>query len=93
LRDTAIEAGAEVALGADMVKKVNYMSINDIMNKFQIIKGQFNTDDYDFCVAHTDIIKALMPLRAVLKERFPSKINGRTIFNLSFGYGNLVYFI
>ncbi|CAG9529969.1 unnamed protein product [Cercopithifilaria johnstoni] len=61
-RDAAIEAGAEIALGPDMIKK--------------IIKGMFRIDDYDFCVAHVDMASSILPLRGILRSRFPNKING-----------------
>ncbi|VDK82586.1 unnamed protein product [Onchocerca ochengi] len=61
-RDAAVEAGAEIALGPDVIKK--------------IIKGMFRIDDYDFCVAHTDMASSILPLRGILRSRFPNKING-----------------
>uniref|UniRef100_A0A1I7YUV4 39S ribosomal protein L1, mitochondrial n=1 Tax=Steinernema glaseri TaxID=37863 RepID=A0A1I7YUV4_9BILA len=61
-QEIAIESGAEVALGPDMIKK--------------IIKGQFRTDDYDFCVAHSEMSSHILPLRGILKSRFPTRING-----------------
>lgn len=36
----------------------------------QILKGEFRTEDYDFCVAHSDMEKALVPLKSVLKSRY-----------------------
>ena len=62
MQDQAIAAGADLALGQDSVKK--------------ILKGRFMIDDYDFCVAHEDMAHAIMPLRGVLKSRFPTRING-----------------
>ncbi|CAI5448882.1 unnamed protein product [Caenorhabditis angaria] len=62
LQELATESGAEMALGQDMIKK--------------IIKGQFRTDDYDFCVSHTDMASFILPLRGILKTRFPSRANG-----------------
>ncbi|MFH4983559.1 hypothetical protein AB6A40_010268, partial [Gnathostoma spinigerum] len=62
----AVESGAEIALGPEMIKK--------------IIKGQFRTDDYDFCVSHSDMGGTILPLRGILKTRFPTKLNG--------GYGD-----
>uniref|UniRef100_A0AC34QH75 Sphingolipid 4-desaturase n=1 Tax=Panagrolaimus sp. JU765 TaxID=591449 RepID=A0AC34QH75_9BILA len=62
LQELAVESGAEIALGPDIIKK--------------IIKGQFRIDDYDFCVAHTDMSSSLLPLRGILKTRFPTRING-----------------
>lgn len=68
LQELAVEKGAEIALGADMIKK--------------IIKGQFRVDDYDFCVAHTDMAQHIPPLRGVLRSRFPTKLNGALGENL-----------
>lgn len=62
LQELAVESGAEIAFGPDIVKK--------------IIKGQFRIDDYDFCVSHTDMGSSILPLRGVLKTRFPTRING-----------------
>lgn len=62
LQELAIEAGAEISLGPDVIKK--------------IIKGQFRIDDYDFCVAHTDMGSSILPLRGILRSRFPTRING-----------------
>ncbi|VDK48459.1 unnamed protein product [Anisakis simplex] len=62
LQELAVESGAEIALGPEMIKK--------------IIKGQFRTDDYDFCVAHVDMGPSILPLRGILKTRFPTKLNG-----------------
>ncbi|GMS97006.1 hypothetical protein PENTCL1PPCAC_19181, partial [Pristionchus entomophagus] len=62
LQEVAVEAGAEIAVGQDMIKK--------------IIKGQFRIDDYDFCVAHQDMATHILPLRGILKTRFPTRING-----------------
>lgn len=47
------------------------------LKSFQIIKGMFRIDDYDFCVAHTDMASSILPLRGILRSRFPNKINGR----------------
>ncbi|VDM36938.1 unnamed protein product [Toxocara canis] len=62
LQELAVESGAEIALGPEMIKK--------------IIKGQFRTDDYDFCVSHVDMGPSILPLRGILKTRFPTKLNG-----------------
>uniref|UniRef100_A0A914QA80 39S ribosomal protein L1, mitochondrial n=1 Tax=Panagrolaimus davidi TaxID=227884 RepID=A0A914QA80_9BILA len=62
LQELAVESGAEIALGPDVIKK--------------IIKGQFRIDDYDFCVAHTDMSSSILPLRGILRSRFPTRING-----------------
>lgn len=42
----------------------------------QIIKGQFRTDDYDFCVAHVDMASYILPLRGILRTKFPTRFNG-----------------
>ncbi|KAL7078811.1 hypothetical protein ACQ4LE_002027 [Meloidogyne hapla] len=62
LQDEALMAGADLALGPDSIKK--------------ILKGQFLIEDYDFCVAHEDMAREILPLRGVLKSRFPNKTNG-----------------
>ncbi|CAJ0567560.1 unnamed protein product, partial [Mesorhabditis spiculigera] len=62
LQEAAVESGAELSVGQDVVKK--------------IIKGQFRTDDYDFCVAHTDMAPHILPLRGLLRSKFPNKVNG-----------------
>nr|CDJ90384.1 Ribosomal protein L1 domain containing protein [Haemonchus contortus] len=62
LQEIAVESGAEIALGQDVIKK--------------IIKGHFRTDDYDFCVAHVDMASYLLPLRGILRTKFPSRFNG-----------------
>ncbi|KAI6221284.1 39S ribosomal protein L1, mitochondrial [Aphelenchoides fujianensis] len=61
-QDVAVEAGAELALGGDMIKK--------------IVKGLFRVDDYDFCVAHSNMHGIIAPLRGILRSRFPTKQNG-----------------
>lgn len=43
----------------------------------------FRIDDYDFCVAHTDMASTILPLRGILKSRFPNKINGMLQFNIN----------
>ncbi|CAJ0936154.1 unnamed protein product, partial [Mesorhabditis belari] len=62
LQELAVESGAELAVGPDIIKKV--------------IKGQFRMDDYDFCVAHTDMSSHILPLRGLLRTKFPTKKNG-----------------
>jgi hypothetical protein len=76
-------AGAELALGPDSVKKVfliNKISFIYFNLNFKILKGQFLIEDYDFCVAHEDVAKEILPLRGVLKSRFPNKNNGSLFF-------------
>lgn len=33
-------------------------------------------NDYDFCVSHTDMASAILPLRGLLRSKFPNAING-----------------
>uniref|UniRef100_A0A1I7W698 RL10P_insert domain-containing protein n=1 Tax=Heterorhabditis bacteriophora TaxID=37862 RepID=A0A1I7W698_HETBA len=68
LQEIAVECGAEIALGKDAIKKVI------------IIKGQFRTDDYDFCVSHLDMASFILPMRGILKTRFPTKSNDLAIY-------------
>lgn len=65
-QEIALQAGAETALGVDSVKK--------------IVKGQFRVDDYDFCVAHSNMAGLISPLRGIFRSRFPTKLNGNTTF-------------
>ncbi|KJH41201.1 ribosomal protein, L1P family [Dictyocaulus viviparus] len=62
LQEAAVEAGAELAVGQDVVKN--------------ILKGQFRIDDYDFCVAHTNMASFILPLRGILRTKFPTRLNG-----------------
>uniref|UniRef100_A0A914I7X2 Ribosomal protein n=1 Tax=Globodera rostochiensis TaxID=31243 RepID=A0A914I7X2_GLORO len=62
LQSEVMTQGADVALGPEMIKK--------------ILKGHFIMDDYDFCIAHDDMARHILPLRGVIKTRFPTKING-----------------
>ena len=61
-QDLAILSGAEIAVGQDIVKK--------------ILKGLFIITDYDFCVAHTDMASSIIPLRGLLRSKFPTLNNG-----------------
>jgi ribosomal protein L1 len=61
-QEIALQAGAELSVGPEMVKK--------------ILKGQFRIDDYDFCVAHSDMMGLMNSLRGLLKSRFPTILNG-----------------
>lgn len=60
------------------VRSLQFIKIDE----FQIIKGMFRIDDYDFCVAHTDMASSILPLRGILKSRFPNKINGMLPVNI-----------
>ncbi|VDK55772.1 unnamed protein product, partial [Cylicostephanus goldi] len=77
LQEVAVESGAEIALGQDVVKK--------------IIKGQFRTDDYDFCVAHTDMASYILPLRGILRTKFPTRSNGLQLRGLGEDLPDLVH--
>ena len=57
----------------------------------QILKGRFMIDDYDFCVAHEDMAHAIMPLRGVLKSRFPTRINGSSTLIDGLELGNSLF--
>ena len=53
-QDIALESGAEIAIGKDMVKKVSALHThfrNCRTLIAQVLKGEFRTEDYDFCVA------------------------------------------
>lgn len=58
----AKDAGAEIVGGVDLIKKV--------------IKGTFRTDDFDYIVAHENVLNSLVSIRALVRGKFPSPVNG-----------------
>merc|ERR1719391_1573990 len=58
----AREAGAERAGGSDLIEN--------------IAKGSVDVVDYDYFLAHEDIILELKPLLGILREKFPKKLSG-----------------
>lgn len=52
------------------------MSLLKFSSFLQILKGTFKTDDFDFAVAHLDIVNELKSLKTLLKRRFPNELNG-----------------
>lgn len=58
-------AGADFIGRQEMIKKIN--------------KGTLRIDEYDFIIAHTDIVDKLGALRGILKKRFPSTVNGESV--------------
>uniref|UniRef100_A0A5S6QX21 Ribosomal protein L1 n=1 Tax=Trichuris muris TaxID=70415 RepID=A0A5S6QX21_TRIMR len=55
----ASDAGAEIAGGVDLVKK--------------ILKGTVKIDDIDYSICHVDMATEINPLRGVMKRKFPSR--------------------
>lgn len=54
----ALDAGAQVSGGVDLIK--------------QIQNGQVSLQDYNYYVAHTDILVELVALRGLMKRKFPN---------------------
>lgn len=86
LRDTAVatkarEAGAELIGTPEMIKKVHPLSSHALAKErqgvlaSQIIKGQINLDDVDYFVAYGDMLADIVPLRGILRHKFPTKLN------------------
>ncbi|XP_075975918.1 mitochondrial ribosomal protein L1 [Anticarsia gemmatalis] len=54
----AMDAGATMAGGTDIIKKIQ--------------EGQIKIQEYDYVVAHPNILTELVPIRGLMKRRFPS---------------------
>ncbi|CAB3251314.1 unnamed protein product [Arctia plantaginis] len=54
----ATDAGATLAGGTDLIKKIQ--------------DGQIKLSDFDYIVAHPNILTDLVPIRGLMKRRFPS---------------------
>ncbi|KAL0832351.1 hypothetical protein ABMA28_001784 [Loxostege sticticalis] len=64
----AIDAGATTAGSTELVKKIQ--------------EGQIKLSDYDFVIAHPNIITDLVPIRGLMKRRFPNVRTGTLDTNL-----------
>lgn len=64
LINEAIEAGATTAGGTDIIKKIQ--------------DGEIKLGDYDYVVAHPNILTDLVPIRGLMKRRFPN-LKSRTL--------------
>ncbi|XP_026333549.1 uncharacterized protein LOC113240453 [Hyposmocoma kahamanoa] len=64
----AIDAGATTAGGTEVVKKIQ--------------EGEIKLSDYDYIIAHPSVITDLVPIRGLLKRRFPTVRNGTLDPNL-----------
>ncbi|XP_068622620.1 large ribosomal subunit protein uL1 [Battus philenor] len=58
----ALEAGATTAGANEIVKK--------------ILDGEIKLGDYDFVIAHPNMITEMVPIRGLMKRRFPNIRNG-----------------
>ncbi|XP_049871043.1 50S ribosomal protein L1 [Pectinophora gossypiella] len=58
----ATDAGAKMAGGSDLIKKIQ--------------EGEIKLGDYDYVIAHPNIITDLVPIRGLLKRKFPTVRNG-----------------
>ncbi|CAH0583270.1 unnamed protein product [Chrysodeixis includens] len=64
----AMDAGATTAGGTDLIKKIQ--------------DGQIKIGDYEYVVAHPNILTELVPIRGLMKRRFPNVRSGTLEPNL-----------
>ncbi|CAG5033679.1 unnamed protein product [Parnassius apollo] len=64
----ALEAGATTAGASEIVKKIQ--------------DGELKLFDYDYIIAHPNMITELVPIRGLMKRRFPNIRNGTLDSNL-----------
>lgn len=64
----ATDAGATIAGGTDLVKKIQ--------------EGQIKLGDYDYVLAHPNVLTDLVPIRGLMKRRFPNVRSGTLDPNL-----------
>ncbi|XP_032516064.2 large ribosomal subunit protein uL1 [Danaus plexippus] len=62
------EAGATTAGSTELVKKIQ--------------EGSLKLSDYDYVIAHPNILTELVPIRGLMKRRFPSPNNGTLDANI-----------
>ncbi|XP_072949883.1 large ribosomal subunit protein uL1 [Epargyreus clarus] len=58
----ALDAGATTAGSADLIKKIQ--------------EGELKLGDYDYVIAHPNILTELVPIRGLMKRRFPNFRSG-----------------
>jgi len=68
VQKAALDAGASKAGGMDMIE--------------EIAKGRLDVAEFDYFLAHDDLVKSLKPLVGVLREKFPKKMDGTVGTNL-----------
>lgn len=69
LATEALEAGAEVAGGSSVIKR--------------ILAGELDTKHFDYVLAHVDIMADLPQLRGLLKTKLPTAANGTVANDLN----------
>ncbi|XP_050680119.1 50S ribosomal protein L1 [Leptidea sinapis] len=62
LHQQLLKAGATTAGGTELIKKIQ--------------EGSIKLSDYDYVIAHPNIITDLVPIRGLMKRRFPNVKNG-----------------
>ncbi|XP_046389758.1 50S ribosomal protein L1 [Ischnura elegans] len=65
LQSVALNAGAIIAGGSELIKSVQ--------------TGEISVHDYDYFVAHSDILTEIVALRGLMKRKFPSARNGTLV--------------
>ena len=69
VRQEALDAGAQLAGGVDLIK--------------QIQNGGVSLQNFQYIIAHPDILPELVPLRGVMKRRFPNPKMGTLAVDLT----------
>ncbi len=65
----ASESGATLVGGPELVKEIQ--------------NGDINLQDYQYVVAHTNVLPDLVPIRGLMKKKFPNPKNGTLGTNLT----------
>lgn len=67
--EAASKAGATLVGGPELVKEIQ--------------NGDINLQDYQYVVAHTNVLPDLVPIRGLMKKKFPNPKNGTLGTNLT----------
>ncbi|XP_072395766.1 large ribosomal subunit protein uL1-like [Diabrotica undecimpunctata] len=77
IQKLAIDAGAQLVGGVDMIKKIQV--------------GELNLNDFKYIVAHPEILPEMVVLRGLLKKRFPNPKSGSLDVNLGSAVEKFLY--
>nr|CAG4642604.1 EOG090X089S [Evadne anonyx] len=68
-QEEAFAGGAEAYGGVDLIKRIQ--------------SGEVSLNDYDYFVAHTNMMAEIVPIRGLMKKRFPALRNGTMGTNMA----------
>nr|SVE85571.1 EOG090X089S [Daphnia pulicaria] len=68
-QDEAVKSGADAVGGLDLVKRIQ--------------SGEVPLTDYDYFIAHTNMMADVLPLRGLLKRKLPNVKNGSIGINMT----------